>query len=294
VTVGSIVTGAFRLVRERPDAIAVWGLFYLLMSFLFMLAMRPFLAAQAAGGAAAVGAVQSMIGLLFLLNLIYILLLLVLYTGALRAVLRPDPPGFFHLRLGIDELHIVILGFGLAIAFYLAFIILALVVALLAVAVGAAGGTPAAMLVAAVCGIALFGVVIWLEVRLSLAFPLTVMRRRMIIGESWRLTRGRFWTLFGAYFCLFLIVLALWTGAALLGSGSYLAAVVHGGFDPIALREAQQEQVARQLALDPVMLLAMVVGAIVGALSLALFAGAAATAARELTFDADEIAETFA
>ena len=46
----------------------------------------------------------------------------------------------------------------------------------------------------------------WFYVKLSLSFPLTLLRRRFVIGEAWTLTKGRFWTLFGAYFMIFVIM----------------------------------------------------------------------------------------
>ena len=292
-SVSSIITGAFKLVRDRPAAIGIWALIHLAASFLMLLGMRPFLEAQAAGGAASVSAAGSMIGFVFLLDIFYFLLLLVLYAAAMRAVLKPERPGFFYLRLGTDELLVVILGFGLIIAFYIAFAIAGIAIGLAAVAMAAAGGTVAAIIFAVVCGVVGLGAIVWLEVRLSLAFPLTLLRGRLILGESWRLTRGRFWTLFGAYFCIFLIVFALWTAVTLLGSGSYLADLARNGFNPEGLRAAQEQQMARQLSLNPLFLLSVLSGAVVGALSIALFGGAAATAVRELTFNPDEIADTF-
>jgi len=55
VTVGDIIGGGFRLIRERIGAVAVWAGLYLVMNVAVVLALRPImagtLAAQAAGAA---------------------------------------------------------------------------------------------------------------------------------------------------------------------------------------------------------------------------------------------------
>jgi hypothetical protein len=138
-------------------------------------------------------------------------------------------------------------------------------------------------------------VAVWLEVRLSLAFPLTVMRGRIVIGEAWRASRGRFWTLFGAYIVIFLLMLVLWIAASLVTSGGYFAELAASGFTPEGIQAAGEHQMARQFgSINATTVIGWLLGAIAGSLSIALFGGAMATAARELTGHTDELAETFA
>ena len=48
LSVGKIVGGGFSLIKDHPVAVLVWGLCYAVASVGIMLAMRPFMAAQAA------------------------------------------------------------------------------------------------------------------------------------------------------------------------------------------------------------------------------------------------------
>lgn len=50
-----------------------------------------------------------------------------------------------------------------------------------------------------VSALGVFVFLIWLAVRLSLASPLTFDTRRVRVFGSFALTRGRFWSLLGAY-----------------------------------------------------------------------------------------------
>ena len=80
------------------------------------------------------------------------------------------------------------------------------------------------------------GAMIYAEVRLSLAFPLTFMRRSFVIGEAWRLTRGRFWTLFGAYFIIGLVYMVLAGILFCFAFGPFFSEVAQGPNSPEAIR----------------------------------------------------------
>lgn len=298
MTAGSILAGAFGLVRERPAAVAIWGLVYLAASIALALAMRPLMGTLAQIGAASAPSPEAMstaMARLFLVEMAFVAVAIALFAAAQRAVLQPNRQGFAYLRLGMDELRMFGLALLLLILFYFgllaAMIVMILVAGLLAVAVGPAAAVPIVLL-----GIlALVGVIFWLQVRLSLAFPLTLLRGKIIIGESWQRTRGRFWTLFGAFFVLFVLVLAMWIGVALVASGGYLADLKETGFTAEGFQRAAERQMERQLGTpDGATLLGWALGAVVGTLGIALFGGAAATATRELTVDVEDLADTFA
>src|SRR4051812_40217992 len=108
VTVGSIVNGGFRLLRERPLSVLIWGAIYMALTVASsLLLMRPIMAAQ--GGAAVPGAMPSpaMFALFIPFYLGVILLSVVLYAAALRAALRPEEGGFASIRFGLDELRLI-------------------------------------------------------------------------------------------------------------------------------------------------------------------------------------------
>ncbi|MEA3004422.1 MAG: hypothetical protein QOH81_3210 [Sphingomonadales bacterium] len=300
MNIGAVIGGGFRLVREKPAAVAVWGLLYMLAVIAMTFLMRPLMQAQMqAGGGnlhAAFADIGAMIGRMVLFVLLFFILYVILYAASQRAVLQPERQNFFYLRLGMDELRLLALAIIFVIGFYAAVLVLTVIMSLLIGLLAAATGSFG---VAAGLALVEFLVILVFAVgfftRFSLAFPLTMLRGKIIIGESWRITRGRFWTLFTAFLVLFLMLLLLWAAVSLVTSGAYFAQLAKSGLDPVAMQQAQQQQMARQFGgISAIQVIGWILGGAVGGLSIAIWGGAVATAARQLTFDPDEIAETFA
>jgi hypothetical protein len=291
MSTGSIIEGAFRLIREHPAAVAVWGLIYTVAAAGMALAMLPLLQAQAGGAVSPL----AMVGRMLLLQVAFFILFVILMTAAQRAVLRPRESGFAFLRLGMDELRMLALSVILGILFYVGFLIVLVIVVMLVAGAGAAAGAGVAGAAAIIGVIAAVAAMAWPATRLSLAFPLTLVRGKIIIGESWRRTKGRFWTLFAAYLAIFLMIFLLSILVGLVTSGSYIADMVQNMGNPAGMQQAMRAEVARQTGgVNAMMVVGWILSGVVGALYVALGSGAVATAARELTEDEDEIAETFA
>jgi hypothetical protein len=143
--------------------------------------------------------------------------------------------------------------------------------------------------------VVLVGFTAWYFVRFGLAFPLTLMRGKIVIGEAWRISRGRFWPLFGASLVVLIIIFVLWFAFLMVTSGAYFGALARSGGNPVAVQQAAQAQMAREFGgLNGASILIWATGSIVGALTVTLWGGAAATAVRQLTFNPKAIAETFA
>jgi hypothetical protein len=226
-----------------------------------------------------------------LLDAIYFLIMVVVLTAVQRAILHPGRDRFFYLRLGMDELRTFLLALLLGVGGYV-FLVVAMVAPLLIARGAGLGGTIALMVVTM---IVVGAFLVWLEVRLSLSFPLTIMRGRFVIGESWRLTRGRFWPLFGTYFLVLLILMAMWGVVTALTLNSFVGDLARYGFSPQGMRAASANEAARQLTgISPTMILALAVGSVVATVGLAIWGGTLATAAEELAMDIDKIADTFA
>jgi hypothetical protein len=202
----------FRLTRERFGVILAWcGVYFvgqaaigvLMISvlgagFIEMLRKGPL------GG----NDVQAVTALLeqswpaFLLVLAAaVALMSVITAGIYRLVLRPDEPGFAHLRLGGDELRIAAVSlmlFGVGIVHF--------AIVLLAVGLAAQAGAAAAF----VMGALMVGLTIWLGVRLSMVTPMTFALRKITIAPAWALTHGRFWPLFGMMFLAVVFYIMIW------------------------------------------------------------------------------------
>ena len=297
LSVGKIVGGGFGLVRERPAAVLVWTAIYFVATVAMTFAMRPYARAQMAlmnGGDAqtSLARFQSMFGLSMLIQLCFFVLYMVLLAAALRAALRPEEGGVAFIRLGGDELRLIGLAIFIFVCFYLGFIVIAIILTIVTALFGAVGGLGAAMIAGILEMIVLLCLFVWIWVRLSLALPLTFLRGTFVLAESWRLTRDRFWTLFGGYFILFLVVAALGVAAAAVTAGPYLAELARGGFTVRTLQAAGQAQLARPI--DATMVLGWALSALSGAFGLALFGGAVATATRALAADSEGMARTFA
>jgi hypothetical protein len=287
MNVGSILGGAFSLIRERPGAVAVWGLIYLVTDVVL-----------AFGTSALLGANVNMIGtwsLILLLNFSLSLVVMVLYTAVQRAVLRPGERGFASLRLGMDEVRAVLLLIFYVVLFYVGLIFLGVVMVLFVGATASTGSLATMWLMVVLQFIALFCLLAWFYVKLSLSFPLTLLRGRFVIGEGWSLSRGRFWTLFGAYFVIFVIMFVLSLVVGLLTQQEYFSAVFQGGFNSESAQQAAIRQYDRLSSggVDAMTMLNWVLSAALGTIGLTLLGGATATAARELSGDVEGLTDTF-
>ncbi len=230
----------FRVVAERPWAVAIWAGLQLVFSLAFELfvaysagpaftklsqiSLRP----PSQNPAEALDLLRQAGPTYLVLFLASLVLNAVLYAAMNRAVLRPAEARFGYLRLAADELRqlgLFAIFAGLGIAAYICMLVVAMV---LVVIIGLIGGESMAlalglaiMLPAIICAF------VFLAVRISLASPMTFETRRINLVAAWRLTRGRFWPLLGAYFIAFAlsIVVIVLTFAIALAA----IAVVGGG-----------------------------------------------------------------
>lgn len=287
VTVGAIVDGGFRLARERPVSMIIWGALYLAASLagLFLL-IRPLMQMQL--GRMDAGASMAVLGSVYLFDFGLLILLTILSAAALRAALRPEESGFAYLRLGLDELRLVALVLLLAVIYFVIFIVATFLGGIFGVIAG--GGNPAGMVVVIVAmTLASLLFILFLQIRLSPAIALTMIRRKIVIGDAWRLTRGHFWTLFGGYVAIGLMLTIGYLVAAGLTMGPYLGELSHGGFRPEAFTAAARHQSARLLAgPDALMILSWFASAVLTGLAVALWGGAVAAATSALLGEGDE------
>lgn len=282
MTVGSILEGAFSLFRKRPGAIAIWGLINLATTIGTAYAIAALVDAQIMSGA---DTRWPFIRNLLLVYLVVAMIQVVPYTAALRAMLRPGDDAMASLRLGMDEVR----QFLVALLYLFLFLVLLFLFSfILALFLSGAGGGAAL-----VFQLLILGGAAWFYTRISLSFPLTLKERQFVIADSWWLTKDRFWTLFGAYAVIFVLMIALSLLVGLAAEENYFSTLfLNSG------SEAQQSvlsDVERLVygGIDVRMVVGWVLSAAVGTIGLTLWAGAAATAAREITGDLDGLAETF-
>lgn len=305
VTVGGIINGGVGLVRERPLAILVWGVLYMaatlgMMSAVFVPFMQLAMANAAQPNSVDPAGMFALMGEMYLINFLMMILFTVLLAAALRAALRPQERSFASLRLGMDELRMIGLSLLLVIGFFVIMMVVGMIMTIVMVAIGfAAGGSGGQMGAGAFAGIgigmvvmmiAMYALPIFFAVRLSPAFALTMLRRKIVIGEAWRLTSGNFWTLFGGYLVLALISMA-----------AYLVIVMVLVIPAVSMNGGMLNVIAAVQAgqFSGTLMTIMVIGAALFSLlagaSIALWAGGISAATHGLLGTTDvDLQETFA
>lgn len=276
--------GAFGLFREHLSAVAIWAGVYLAGNIAILLVTMPILRGAMSPETMADPA-QMMASMLpvYLFNMLMAVVGVVLYTAAMRAVLRPQAGGLAFMRLGMDELRMIGLLILFGIIGFVVGLVLTLVLGVLGMGVAVGSESPMlSVLLSFVIGLGLLAFFIFFLVRFSLAFPLTLHRQRIVVGEAWTLSRGRFWTLFGAALVITLIGMFLSIVAASFAVGGYLADIMAASGDPEAAAQVAERQIAAVGSLGPAMILQTIASAAIGAIWIALTGGSTATAAKLL------------
>ena len=214
----------FRLVRRNPVALVAWTLLYLVYTLATLFAaggmMRSMsvwmeqVEALEAGPPptspeALVPIMESyMAAMSHMAWAIPLSLVIgaVLMAAIARAVLTPGSGGFGYMRLGMDEVRVFVVTLVIAILYAIATAV-AFVAALIlgGIAISALEGWGALVMVLAVMAAIAF--MIWLGVRWSLAVPITIDQKKFAIFDSFAVTKGRFWPLFGMAVIAFIMVI---------------------------------------------------------------------------------------
>lgn len=287
----------FRLVRRNPLALVAWTLLYavLTLTALFSLSnmMGPLEAwtvqAEALDGVDQPSldqVMEMMAGLGAIMAQVAWLLPITMVVGAMlsaavaRGVLKPSSDAFGYLRLGMDELRVLVVTFVLGLVMCLCAFVAMLAFGVLIGIVRAAGGGGIAVSVGIIGFLALVWFFIWLSVRLSLAVPITVAEKRFAFFDSFALTKGRFWPLLGMAVLAIVMVLLV----QLLSSIVSMPIAIASGMESWSFG-ADQDSAAVIAALDvsnPWVIAHAVVEAIVSALTVGVLYAPFAAAYRDI------------
>lgn len=198
----------FRVVRRNPMALIFWALFYAVFMVAIFAMMGPNLisfvtATEQLEQSGATPSMEDFAPLFQMMGLLFAVLLplsliasAMIYAAVSRAVLRPGESAFGYLRLGMDEVRVLVVSIVLFFVF-MALMVVASGIIGAVIGMTVAAEMPALWLLVVLLVLAAIGACIWLAVRLSLAIPITMAERRIAIFDSFGFTRGRFWPLLG-------------------------------------------------------------------------------------------------
>jgi len=279
--IGSILGGAFRLVARRPGSVAIWAILYLAGIFVIGL-LRVLMTPAGATGADATfgGFLAAIVTQVLMIGLVAILL-----TAVCRATLHPYKIGTFYLRLGGNEFRVFALLLMLAIASAVAMFLLGLFSHLILWGISAAAGGPEAMgpWPPVMLGLLILAAIILVQVRLSIALPLTYLYEQITVDEAWTLSRGHFWSLFGAFLAISLLLLLGWIAVMLIFFMPVVETVFQSDLTPQALIDAMMMFLVQAMNLPiGAQLIVIALVLILTALGFVLVTATLASAAREL------------
>lgn len=290
MTIGSLLEGGFRLIKERPGAMLIWMLIQLattIATSLWMASLVQGLLDAALRGETLESVRMSFVMQSLLVGIAGTVVSTILYAAVQRAIIHPTEGGPAWLRLGMDEVRYFLLLFLYSIIFGIVGIVVFAILGAVLASAGAGG-----LVVLVVLGFCAFS---YFATKLSLSFPLTLKEGAFAIGGGWTLSNGRFWTLFGAYFIIFLILVVVGLASSFASDPEYLSAVARYGYSSPEADQASLLQFQKLAAgtIDAPIIIGWVLTAVQGAIGAALFGGAAATAVQQLTADEEGLVDTF-
>ncbi|MGH7023575.1 MAG: hypothetical protein ACREEB_08300 [Caulobacteraceae bacterium] len=213
------------LLARRPGSAIVWAV---LWAVLLALVTIPFagiltqfvtLAVQSGGrpDPAALLAIIPGLGAFWLLATLCSLVVgAVISCAVYRAILDPDDSAFAYLRLGDQEIQVLLVNFVRALVIFGVNLGLSIVVAIVALMATTAGPAAGAM-VNLLGRLIIIAVMIWVQLRLILAGPMTFTEHRFRLFESWSLTGGSVWRLFLVGLIVVLIAFVVYLALGTLG-----------------------------------------------------------------------------
>ena len=292
----------FRVVRRTPMTIVWWALFYLVFTVLmFGLAGGSMLtmmgaAEQLQGNptpapedlAPMFQAYGAFFGIIMPLAII---MGAVLYGAANRAVLKPTERNWGFMRAGMDEVRIFVVSLVLAIIGMVLLGVLVLVAGVVTGFAAASGGSGAGILTGVVAFCAVAVLAIFLSIRFCLASPITFVEKRIAIFDSWGMTKGRFWPLFGM--ALIALIMALIVN--LLGTLVFLPlTLMFGGLGNLT-EAGTTDMMELMRTMAPAIIVYVISTAVVSALQMAVIYAPFAAAYRDIRgLSTPETAEVFA
>jgi hypothetical protein len=286
-SISDALEAALRLPARKPASVFVWGLMLTAVSALGWVLLLPIFAtlplndSQAAMEQYSEQVMAAGVGMNALQLLSYVVMLLI-YTAAVRAALWPrEKPGFFHLRLGMDEVRVAVVVIAVFIGWYFAVVVLAMLGVGLGLAVYAASRAATAPVVIAY-GLAVFVAAVWAWCRVSLIAPASLILRKFAVEEGWRIARGQVWKLVGLTLLTWVLYMVLSLVALAVGGLILLVGWMAQGLQWPGDVQTLGELGSLLRAMAPALAVALVPSAFLSGWLMAIWSVPSAIAARQL------------
>jgi hypothetical protein len=284
-SISDALGSGFGLLGRRPVSVLVWGLVSLIVGAALPLALfgsglvtdylalfRSFRPGMASPPPAQMMQLMAplqakMMVLQPIMLVVTLLVQSVVGAAVFRAVLEPRNRGLAYLRLGARELWLVLVNFVtrvLAVILIMALAVAGLIIgfALNAVFEGQHLDWATRSIVFVVLGLALAAVLVGVCVRFSMAWPMTFADGQFRLFESWGLTRGHGWKLFGLALLLAIISIVVVLVFEAVAAVFFILAVGGTHWDPFAALQLMQTP---QSLLTPGFEVGLAVGGLVAA-----------------------------
>jgi MFS family permease len=283
----------FRITRENPRAFAWWAGASFLVSVLgvFVTVLMPANVRNAMNTLAGEETpdIRTLLDALIAVSPLFVFGLAfqcMMAAAIYREIFRHEDSRFGYLRLGADELRLM----ALTLFFVLSAILMLAGATLGAAIVGAlastVGGPSLGVSIGAMAELFFLGLAVFVLVRLSLAPAATFAERRLRVGESWGLTRGAFWPLFGAYLLAFACIVVIGLLAMVLFSAvAGIIVILAGGQLTDLSAIFHPDETSFRTYLNPGMIAYMIVGSLFNTLYYAVIAAPGALVYRRLHDD---------
>lgn len=197
----------FRVVRRKPLAVVFWALAYMAMmgtgfalaggSIAGLVAAMESLEKSGTATPEEMAAVWNgympLIALVMTGSLVFGA---VLYAAVVRSVIRPEESAFGYMRIGMDEVRVLVVSLALTVLYLVFMIVVGIVMGIL-VALTTQTGIPALWILVVLAALGAVVLLVWLAARFSLAVPITVAERRIAIFDSFAMTRNHAWPIVG-------------------------------------------------------------------------------------------------
>lgn len=176
-----------------------------------------------------------------------------------RAVLFPEDKTYGYLRLGMDEVRVLLVTIAIALLSGLAFGVAIIAVSVL---IAIAAIFPPVWILVALGFLAAIALFVWLLVKWSLAVPIVLTEKRLALFESFKATKGNFWSLLGLAIIAGVLGMVVW-GLSLV---VVMPISMLSGLGPMGAGSVSEELLANLTASSPLLLLSAAANAIVSAM----------------------------